>query len=92
VLIRGWQFARSDEADTWTVYVTRRKGRTSHRKEGGSLIGIVIAILVSAVVFWLCSAIGLPYIVAVVAAILVLVAGIPTGGYGFGGRFSTRRY
>jgi len=28
----------------------------------------------------------------VVAAILVLVAGIPTGGYGFGGRFSTRRY
>ena len=63
-----------------------------HRKEGGSLIGIVVAILVAAVVFWLCSAIGLPYIVAVVAAILVLVAGIPTGGYGFGGRFSTRRY
>ena len=56
------------------------------------MIGILIAILVAAVVFWLSTAIGLPYIVAVVAAILVLVAGIPTGGYGFGGRFSTRRY
>ena len=55
------------------------------------MIGILIAILVAAVVFWLCSALGLPYIVAVVAAILVLLAGIPTGGYGFG-RFGARRY
>lgn len=63
-----------------------------HRKEGGKLIGIVIAILVAAVVFWFCSLVGLPYIVAVIAAILVLLAGIPTGGYGFGGRFGARRY
>ena len=56
------------------------------------MIGILIAIVAAAVVFWLCTAIGLPYIVAVIAAILVLLAGIPTGGYGFGGRFGARRY
>lgn len=56
------------------------------------MFGILIAVLAAALVFWLCSAIGLPYIVAVVAAILVLLAGIPTGGYGFGGRFGARRY
>ena len=56
------------------------------------MIGILIAVFVAAVVFWLASAIGLPYIVAVIAAILVLLAGIPTGGYGFGGRFGARRY
>ena len=61
-------------------------------KGGRHLIGILIAVLAAAVVFWVASAVGLPYIVAVVAAILVLLAGIPTGGYGFGGRFGARRY
>ena len=51
------------------------------------MIGIVIAILVAALVYWICMAIGLPSIVAIIAAILVLLAGIPTGGYGFGGRW-----
>ena len=51
------------------------------------MIGIVIAILVAALVYWICMAIGLPAIVAIIAAILVLLAGIPTGGYGFGGRW-----
>jgi hypothetical protein len=54
------------------------------------MIGIVIAILVAALVYWLCTAIGLPAIVAIIAAILVLLAGIPTGGYGFGGRWGGR--
>ena len=54
------------------------------------MIGIVIAILVAALVYWLCTAIGLPAIVAIIAAILVLLAGIPTGGYGFGGRRGRR--
>lgn len=61
-------------------------------KGGDELFGTLIAILVAAVVFWLCSALGLPYIVGVVAAVLILVTGIPTGGYGFGGRFGARRY
>jgi hypothetical protein len=55
------------------------------------LFGILVAVLAAAIVFWLCS-MFLPYVLAVVAAVLVLLAGIPTGGYGFGGRFSARRY
>ncbi len=50
------------------------------------MIGLLVAILLAAVVFWLCTALGLPVIVAAVAAILVLLAGVPTGGYGLGRR------
>jgi hypothetical protein len=46
------------------------------------MIGILIAVLLAALVFWLCTALGLPVIVGVVAAILVLLAGVGTGGYG----------
>jgi high-affinity Fe2+/Pb2+ permease len=59
--------------------------------EGKTLIGILIAILLAAVVYWICMALGLPAIVALIAAVLVLIAGIPTGGYGFGSRFGGRR-
>jgi len=55
------------------------------------LIGILIAVLVAALVYAICVALGLPSIVGIVAAILVLLAGIPTGGYGFGDRFGHRR-
>ena len=48
------------------------------------MIGLVIAVLVAALVYALCVALGLPAIVGIVAAILVLLAGIPTGGYGLG--------
>jgi hypothetical protein len=52
------------------------------------MIGVLIAILVAALVYWLCLALGLPAIVGIVAAILVLISGIGTGGYGLrtGGR------
>jgi hypothetical protein len=50
------------------------------------MIGILIAVLLAAVVYALCVALGLPAIVGIIAAILVLLAGIPTGGYGFGRR------
>ena len=50
------------------------------------MIGLVIAVLVAALVYAVCVALGLPAIVGVVAAILVLFAGIPSGGYGFGRR------
>jgi hypothetical protein len=46
------------------------------------MIGILIAVLLAAVVFWLCTALGLPVIVGIIAAILVLLAGVGTGGYG----------
>jgi hypothetical protein len=51
------------------------------------MIGILIAVLLAALVYFLCMALGLPAIVAIIAAVLVLLAGIPTGGYGVGGRW-----
>jgi hypothetical protein len=50
------------------------------------MIGILIAVLLAALVYWLCLALSLPAIVAIVAAILVLLSGIGTGGYGYGRR------
>ena len=56
------------------------------------MINILIAVLVAALVWAVCVALGLPAIVGIVAAILVLLAGIPSGGYGLGGRFGGRSY
>ena len=47
------------------------------------MIGLLIAILIAGLVYWLCPARGLPAIVAIVAAILVLLAGFPGGGYSY---------
>ncbi len=55
-----------------------------------SIIGLIITLLVAALVYALCLALGLPTIVGIVAAILVLLAGVPSGGFGLGGRFGTR--
>ena len=51
------------------------------------MIGIIVAIIVAALAYALCVALGLPSIVGIVAAVLILLAGIPTGGFGVGGRF-----
>ena len=51
------------------------------------MIGIVIAVVIAALVYALCLALGLPAIIGLISAILVLLAGIPTGGYGMGRRF-----
>jgi hypothetical protein len=66
-------------------------GKGKWQTKGVEVIGILIAILVAALVYALCLALGLPSIVGIIAAILVLLAGIPTGGYGFGDRFGGRR-
>ncbi len=50
------------------------------------MIGILLAVIFAAIVYALCLALGLPAIVGIVAAILVLVSGVGTGGYGFGRR------
>jgi hypothetical protein len=55
------------------------------------MIGIIIAVLLAALVYILCLALGLPSIVAIIAAILVLLSGIPTGGYGLGTRWGGGR-
>jgi hypothetical protein len=60
---------------------------TNMMKEESALIGILIAVLFAAVVYALCLALGLPAIVGLIAAILVLLAGIPSGGYGLGRRW-----
>lgn len=44
------------------------------------MVAILLAVLLAALVFWICTALGLPVIVAVIAAILVILAGV--GGYG----------
>jgi hypothetical protein len=55
------------------------------------MIGILIGVLLAALVYFLCMALGLPSIVAIIAAILVLLSAIPTGGYGLGGRWGGGR-
>ena len=50
------------------------------------MIGILIAVLVAALVYWVCLVLGLPAIVAIIAAVLVLLSGVGTGGYGYGRR------
>lgn len=55
------------------------------------MIGILLTVLVAAVVYLILAALTGSGIVAIVGAILVLLGGIPTGGFGFGGRWSGRR-
>ena len=55
------------------------------------MIGIIIAVLLAALVYWLCGVLGLPAIVGIIAAIVVLLAAVPmSGGFG-GGRFGSGR-
>ena len=44
------------------------------------MIGILIAVLLAALAYAACVALGLPSLVALVAALLVLIAGIPATG------------
>lgn len=52
-----------------------------------SIVGLIITLIVAALVYALCVALGLPSIVGIVAAILILLAGIPSGGFGLGSRY-----
>jgi uncharacterized membrane protein YgaE (UPF0421/DUF939 family) len=49
------------------------------------VISIIIAILLAALAYWLCGVLGLPAVVGIIAAIVVLLAAAPLSG-GFGGR------
>jgi hypothetical protein len=74
-----------------TSHVWGWEQQKSYPEEGVDVIGILIAVLIAALVWAICVALGLPAIVGIVAAILVLLAGIPSGGYGLGSRFGGRR-
>jgi hypothetical protein len=54
------------------------------------MIGLLIAIVLAALVYWICLALGLPAIVGIVAAILVLLGGVGSGGWGRA-RWGSRR-
>ena len=51
------------------------------------MIGILIAVLIAALVYIVLIALTGSGILALVAAILVLLAGVPTSGYGLGRRW-----
>jgi hypothetical protein len=53
------------------------------------MVGILLTVLVAVVVYVILAALTTT-LVGVVGAILVLIAGIPTGGFGFGGRWGNR--
>jgi hypothetical protein len=46
------------------------------------MIGVLLAILFAALAWWVCVALGLPTVIGVIAAILVLLAAFPAGAYG----------
>ena len=51
------------------------------------MIGLLITLLVAALAYMLLVALTGSVIVGIVAAILILLGGIPSGGFGIGGRF-----
>src|SRR4051794_10716328 len=55
------------------------------------MVGLLITILVAALAYLLLVAITGSTIVGIVAAILILIGGIPTGGVGFGSRWGGGR-
>ena len=54
------------------------------------MIGLIITLLVAALAYILLVALTGEAIIGIVAAILILLAGVPTGGFGFGGRWGGR--
>jgi hypothetical protein len=54
------------------------------------MIGILLTVLLAVVVFLILASLTTT-LVGVVGAILVLIAGIPSGGFGFGSRWSGGR-
>jgi hypothetical protein len=52
-----------------------------------SIVGILITVVIAAVAYLILVALGLPSIVGIIAAVLILIAGITSGGFGLGARF-----
>jgi hypothetical protein len=51
------------------------------------MIGLIVTLLVAALAYLLLVALTGSAIVGIVAAVLILIAGIPSGGFGFGSRW-----
>jgi hypothetical protein len=54
------------------------------------MVGILLTVLVAVLVYLILAALITP-LVGIIGAILVLIAGIPSGGFGFGSRWGGRR-
>ena len=54
------------------------------------MIGILLTVLVAALVYLILAALTVP-LVGIIGAILVLIAGIPSGGFGLGSRWGGGR-
>ena len=54
------------------------------------MIGLLITLLVAALAYVLLVAITGSAIIGIVAAVLILIAGIPSGGFGLGSRYGNR--
>jgi len=52
------------------------------------MVGILVAAVLAALTFALCTSIGLPLILGIVFALIVLVASVPT----LGGHFGIRNF
>ena len=57
--------------------------------KGGEMVGILLTVLVAVLVYLILAALISP-LVGIIGAILVLIAGIPSGGFGFGNRWGGR--
>lgn len=55
------------------------------------MIGLIITLLVAALAYVLLVALTGSAILGIVAAILILLAGVPSGGFGMGSRFGGTR-
>jgi hypothetical protein len=58
--------------------------------QGGEMVGILLTVLVAVLVYLILAALITP-LVGIIGAILVLIAGIPSGGFGFGSRWGGSR-
>ncbi|HET8819971.1 MAG TPA: hypothetical protein VFM57_00350 [Thermoleophilaceae bacterium] len=54
------------------------------------MVGILLTVLVAVLVYLILAALISP-LVGIIGAILVLIAGIPSGGFGFGNRWGGNR-
>ena len=53
-----------------------------------TVIGMLVAVVLAALAYGVCAALGLPTSVALVSALLVLLAGLPSAGFRLGDRRS----
>ena len=60
------------------------------RPKEEKMVGILLTVLVAVLVYLILAALISP-LVGIIGAILVLIAGIPSGGFGFGSRWGGSR-